>query len=358
LIFLRLSSWHFEFERCRSFSLLFMRVYCLFFLLHTSIAFAQNDAKPQYIRASKVTDIITKPHAGVGLFGGGKDQDVAFKWMCEKANGGDFLILRATGTDAYNPYLQKLCPELNSVATLIIHSREAANDLATREALQHAEAIFISGGDQSNYVKLWRGTAVTDEINAAAKRGVPIGGTSAGLAVLGEYAYSAMNDTVQSADALANPFHERVTIEHDFLRLSQMAHVITDSHFAKRDRMGRLVAFVARIYKDGDREVRGIGIDERSVVLLEPNGNATVVGEGQGAYLMTVLPSKESLVPADPIPPQIKAGAPLQFRVGVLHVPVGRAINFNEWTSPEAERYTLTASDGKLTSSKADRKAY
>lgn len=341
-----------------------MRVLIVLFL--TACAFAQtNDAKPQYIRAGNATDVQKKTQPGVGLFGGGKDQDIAFKWMCAKANGGDFLVLRASGADAYNPYIQKLCPELNSVATLIIHSRDAANDPVTRDVIRNAEAIFIAGGDQSNYVKFWGGTAVTEGIDDAAKRGVPIGGTSAGLAVLGEYSYSAMNDTVQSADALANPFHERITLEHEFLKLPLMRHVITDSHFAKRDRMGRSVAFVARIYNDGNHDVRGIGIDERSVVLLEPDGAAKVVGEGEGAYMMSArkgpLPTVDDFIynffhrHARPV---IQPGRPLWFWTNIQHVSVGGTIDWKKWTSSHAERYTLTARDGKLTSSKAEGKIY
>ncbi|HZU21257.1 MAG TPA: cyanophycinase [Terriglobales bacterium] len=324
-----------------------MRVAFVLLLLSTC-AFAQSDLQPQYIRAGNQSDVVRNPQPGIGLFGGGKDQDAAFQWLCRKANGGDFLILRATGTDAYDPYLQKLCPELNSVATLIIHSREAANGAVTRNALQHAEAIFISGGDQSNYVKFWRDTALTELVNAAAARGVPVGGTSAGLAVLGAYAYSAMNDTVQSADALANPFHERVTIEHNFLQFPLLQHVITDSHFAKRDRMGRLVAFVSRIYSEGDHSIRGIGIDERSVVLLEPDGHAKVVGEGEGAYLLSFGPP----------PRTVAAGKALDATVNVLHVAVGSEIDWKSWKATQGEHYTLTASNGALKSSKPDGKVY
>jgi hypothetical protein len=35
--------------------------------------------------------------------GGGTDVDAAFQWMCQRSGGGDFLVIRATGTDAYNP---------------------------------------------------------------------------------------------------------------------------------------------------------------------------------------------------------------------------------------------------------------
>jgi len=328
----------------------------LIFLLLSLFAFSQTDSTTQYIRAGNQADAVRKPQPGIGLMGGGKDQDEAFQWMCRKANGGDFVVLRATGTDAYNPYLRKLCPELNSVSTLIVHSREAASDPVTRQALRDAEAIFIAGGDQSNYVKFWAGTAVTEEIEAAAKRGVPIGGTSAGLAVLGEYAYSAMNDTVQSVEALANPFHERVTIEHNFLRLPGLENVITDSHFAKRDRMGRLIAFLARIDEDANTEVHGIGIDERSVVLLEPDGKAKVIGEGEGAYML----SGTGIQPRRPPVGHhgIEPGKPLDFGTSVQHVSVGKVIDWKNWTAPEAERYRLTAAGGKLTSTKPDGRIY
>ena len=57
---------------------------------------------------------------GTVLMGGGTDVDGAFQWMCGKSGNGDFLVIRATGTDAYNPYIEQLCPSVNSVATLII----------------------------------------------------------------------------------------------------------------------------------------------------------------------------------------------------------------------------------------------
>jgi hypothetical protein len=64
--------------------------------------FAQ--AKPyRYFRVGNPADVKTRTEAGFALIGGGKDLDPAFLWMCHRSGGGDFLILRATGTDAYNP---------------------------------------------------------------------------------------------------------------------------------------------------------------------------------------------------------------------------------------------------------------
>jgi cyanophycinase len=92
--------------------------------------------------------------------GGGTDVDAAFQWMCQKSSSGDFLVIRATGSDAYNPYIQQLCPAENSVATLIIPNRTAASDPFVISTIQNAEALWIAGGDQSNYVNYWKGTPV------------------------------------------------------------------------------------------------------------------------------------------------------------------------------------------------------
>jgi cyanophycinase len=232
--------------------------------------------------------------------GGGKDLDEAFRWMCERAGGGDFLVLRASGTDAYNPYIAGLedgkgC-KLNSVATLILPTREAAMDPFAAETIAHAEAIFIAGGDQANYIRFWMGTPVQAEMNAAIKRGVPVGGTSAGLAVLGEWAYSAEGDkpddpNLDAKTALMDPLGPRITLVHGFLDIPALKGIITDTHFAKRDRMGRLLAFLSRLSPSGPKastrvtQIRGLGVEQETAVLLQPNGRAAVVGKGS-VYLV------------------------------------------------------------------------
>lgn len=271
---------------------------------------AQTKPQYQYFRTGSARDVAVSTRAGFALMGGGKDLDEAFQWMCERAGGGDFLVLRATGDDDYNPYIQPLC-KLNSVATLILPNRAAAMDPFVAQTIAHAEAIFIAGGDQANYIRFWMGTPVQAEINKAIRRGVPIGGTSAGLAVMGEWAYSAEGDkpddkNLDAKTALADPMGPRVTLVHGFLDIPALKGIITDSHFAKRDRMGRLLVFLAdlntaeRKRQSDDRQVRGLGIDQEAAVLLNRNGGAVVVGKGC-AYL--VEPAKSIALP--------EAGKPL-----------------------------------------------
>ena len=95
----------------------------------------------KYFRAGNSGDVQAKTQAGFALMGGGKDLDQAFKWMCERSGGGDFLVLRATGDDAYNPYVQELC-HVNSVSTLVIPDRAAATDPFVAAAIRKASAVL------------------------------------------------------------------------------------------------------------------------------------------------------------------------------------------------------------------------
>ena len=309
---------------------------------------AQKPKPYQYFRVGNAADVSImsiKTQAGFALMGGGTDLDVAFKWMCDRAGGGDFLILRASGTDDYNPYVQGLC-KVNSVATLILPTREAAMEPEVAAIIAKAEAVFISGGDQAEYINFWKGTPVQEAINAAVRRGVPIGGTSAGLAVQGEYIYSAQNDAedgpnLSSKMALADPFHRQVVIVHGCLENPLLANTITDSHFVARDRMGRLLAMMARILDLGAaKEVRGVGIDQETAVLLEPDGQATVVGKGAAYFLR-----------ASGKPAVVKRGTPLSIGpVTAAKLKAGGTFDVVAWKGSE-EPYVYTVTDGVVRSS-------
>lgn len=307
----------------------------------------------KYFRAGNSTDVQTKTQGGFALLGGGKDLDRVFKWMCERSGGGDFLVLRASGDDAYNPYIQGLC-HLNSVATLVMPDRAAAEDPFAAAAIRNAEAVFIAGGDQANYINFWMGTPVQQALNEAIARNIPMGGTSAGLAVLGEFVYSAQGDVPDgpaliSPETLSNPFHPRVTIVHQFLDIPLLKEVITDTHFSARDRLGRTLVFMARILQDGRApHVRDIAVDERTAVLLEPDGMATVVGAGSAYFLQ-----------ATQKPETCKANTPLTFRgVAVRSLSADERFNVRQWSSREGISYTLSVESGAIHSTLPDGAVY
>lgn len=308
----------------------------------------------KYVRQGSPQDVQTHAEAGVAMMGGGTDLDEAFRWLCAKANGGDFLIVRAHGSLDYNPYVAGLC-QVNSVATLIIPSRKAAQNPRVAEIIRQAEAIFIAGGDQSRYVNFWKGTPVEDAMNAHLAAGKPIGGTSAGLAVLGEFVYGCLEDKPDDADltsreVLADPYVKRVTLVRDFLRVPGLDNVLTDSHFATRDRMGRSLGFLARVVQDGwSKTPREIAIDEKSALLVESNGRAKVVGTGLGVYFLQVTDAPEVCKP----------GQPLTLRnIAAYRAPTGASFDVRAWSGDGGEPYSISVESGQVHTSRPGNAVY
>jgi cyanophycinase len=238
-----------------------------------------------YYLSGSDADVSTPKVGGYLLMGGGRDDPAAFRWFLERAGRGDVLILRASGADGYHAFVAEIAP-VDSVESIVFHHVRASHDAFVLDRIARADAIFLAGGDQWNYVRYWRDTPVAAAINEAARRGVPVGGTSAGLAVLGQFAFSAEHDTVTSAEAEKDPRQPKVALVRDFLRLPGLECLITDSHFTQRNRMGRLRVFLQRL--DGAcATIRGIGLDERTSLLVEPDGTAVVAGGGD-AYVLTL----------------------------------------------------------------------
>ena len=307
----------------------------LFFLLPAS------QAKWKYLRTGNTTDSTVQPRSGFALMGGGAHQDPAFQWLCERTNGGDFLVLSAHDDDAYlkktNEEIKAICP-LNSVATLSFSTRDDSADPKVAQIIEHAESIYLAGGDQSDYVRYWQDTPVQDALNKHIAAGKPLGGLSAGLAVMGEFSFSSMIDTIHSPDALSNPYGNKVTLTRDFLRIPLLAYTITDTHFVKRDRLGRLLVFMARILQDGwARQVRAIAVDENAALLLETDGTSHVVGEGPVYFFQ-----------ATSAPDVCVYRKPLTFSgITVQRVIPGKSFQLMKW-SGEADSYSLSVTEGKV----------
>ena len=310
---------------------------------------AKTSLPYSYFRVGYTDDVTPKPTPGTVMMGGGTDVDAAFQWMCERSGGGDFLVIRATGTDAYNHYIKQLCPGANSVATLIIPTSTAANDSRVAEIIQKAEAIWIAGGDQSDYINYWKGTKVQSALNAQIAKG-PIGGTSAGLNVLSEFVYSAQaSKGVTSSQALANPFNRYMSFERDFVNLPILDGLIGDPHFSERDRMGRDLAFMCRIYLYGWSSLpRTISVDEQTALLIDQNGNGTVVGNG-AVYFMQA-PGK---------PEVCKSNTPLTYRnIDVCRISTGGLFDLNSWTCVGGTDYTVSAIGGVMSSTQVGGSLY
>ncbi|MFM7758272.1 MAG: cyanophycinase, partial [Crocinitomicaceae bacterium] len=118
----------------------------LLFTLIPLISFGQNYTS--YLTGNN-TDMAISPYGGVCLMGGATEDDNAMKWFLQRANGGDILVLRTTGSNGYNSYLySELGVPVNSVETIVCHNILASNESYIIQKINQAEAIWFAGGDQ------------------------------------------------------------------------------------------------------------------------------------------------------------------------------------------------------------------
>ena len=301
-------------------------------------------AKFDYFLTGSGADVVGATQSGLALMGGGTDVDAVFTWMSDRAGGGDFVVIRASGADGYNQYVFDL-GDFDSVETLVLKNQAASFDPFVLQTIRNAEALFVAGGDQSNYVNFWKGTPVEDAIHELAARGIPIGGTSAGTAILSEFVYAAQRQSSTSTEALANPFHRNITLDRDFLVLDHMGGIITDQHLIERDRLGRTLTFMARIVADGwAPESRAIAIDRETAVLVDASGQATVVANA-------THPTPFAYFLRGGTPQVVAPKTPLTYtNIETQRVQPGSTFNLSTWTGTGVTGYTLNVQAGVVTS--------
>lgn len=264
------------------------------------------------------TDTVTTAQGGVCLMGGSRENNEAMKWFLKRANGGDILVLRASGSDGYNDYLfSDLDIPVNSVESIVFKDSSASQEAYIQQKIRQAEGIWLAGGNQWKYVSYWRDTPIGDLINQGIQeRNIVIGGTSAGMAVLCGFYFSAQNGSIHSEQALSNPLDPKIVIDStSFIQLDYLQNVITDTHYAERNRQGRQVAFMAHARQFYQSSVRGIACDERTAVCIAPNGRAYVYGNnpeenGHAYFLQTNCES------GHPAPETYLANQALEWNAG------------------------------------------
>ncbi len=281
------------------------------------------------------------------LLGGGSNDDTeGFQWTIDKLRGCndcatklDVVVLSASGADAWNQFIYDM-DGVDSVETLIITSREDANSAAVKKTVRHAEIIYFGGGNQCNFVRYFKGTEVEEGVEHVYRKGGGIGGTSAGLAIQGSAVYDACtNDSAYSPQALANPYYADVSFTYDFFNWPHMEATITDTHLAQRDRMGRLLAFIARQISDGKYErVLGLGVNEQTSVVVDKEGCARVMGDGPAYFVL-----------ADHKPEVCEAGAPLTYSNFKIWK-VARNGTFDLKKPAKSGSYLISVEKGKITS--------
>ena len=116
--------------------------------------------------------------------------------------------------------------------------------------------------------------------------------------------------------------------------------MITDSHFAKRNRLGRLVTWVARLRKE-DPAIVGLGVDENTALCIDARGEGRVFTDTGGAAWL-VQPQEAAR--------QLQPGRPLSIRdVRITGIGAASRLSLHgpAVTAPAFER-VASARDGRL----------
>jgi cyanophycinase len=133
------------------------------------------------------------------------------------------------------------------------------------EALEQATGVFFTGGNQLRLSATLGGTQVASLVRRLNAQGIPVGGTSAGAAILPEHmiAYGGIGGT---------PLAGMVSLAPG---LGLTNRFLIDQHFRQRDRLGRLLSALSF-----NPFAVGMGLDEDTAAFISPDNLVRVVGSG------------------------------------------------------------------------------
>ena len=150
------------------------------------------------------------------------------------------------------------------VKVVDVSSREDTGSAKAMSAIEEATGLFFTGGDQLHITALLGGTEMDRIIKERVGKGLVLGGTSAGAAMMS-------NSMMLGGESETNPRFGCVEIGPgmDFL-----VGTLIDTHFSQRGRHGRLITATAHYPQD-----MGIGIDEDTALIVKGN-EFEVIGSG------------------------------------------------------------------------------
>ncbi|WP_063850772.1 cyanophycinase [Flammeovirga sp. SJP92] len=212
------------------------------------------------------------------IIGGGKRPPALIQRLADEANlkegYGIVLAMSSIEPDTSSFYGIKQFKELGFTnVQSMYYTHENMPSSSALDSLKGAKLIYITGGDQNRFMKRIEGTGIYEAIHSCYENGGMIAGTSAGAAV--------MSHVMITGDEKNYPEYDDTgrTIESNNLiyskGLGMLKNVIIDQHFIQRSRYNRLFSAVIE-----HPELKGIGIDESTAILVE-NNTAEVVGESQ-----------------------------------------------------------------------------
>lgn len=161
------------------------------------------------------------------------------------------------------------------VKVLDIRDRAQGEEPYFQEFVEECTGVFLTGGDQLRLCGLLADTPLMERIRQRAQlQEISIAGTSAGAAVMGHH-------MIAGGSSGESPNRSLVDMA---MGLGLIPEIVVDQHFHNRNRMARLLSAVST-----HPERLGIGIDEDTCALFEPDGTIFVIGKGT----VTIVDARE-----------------------------------------------------------------
>ncbi|HHU78839.1 MAG: cyanophycinase [Caldicoprobacterales bacterium] len=213
------------------------------------------------------------------IIGGAEDKEnqcTILKKIAKLAGGKEGKLVVLTAATEYPSQVGKEYKDIftqlgiSNVDALHIEKREDAEDPESLTRMEDADCIFFTGGDQLKITSLIGGTKTEHFLKSAFSEGLVIAGTSAGASVMSETMIISGTD---------DEAPKRCTVKMA-PGLGLIKGVVIDQHFAQRGRIGRLLAAIAQ-----NPGMLGIGLDEDTAVVVNPNNILEVIGSNAAAIL-------------------------------------------------------------------------
>lgn len=215
-----------------------------------------------------------RKHAGSLLIIGGAEEREGdpriLREVVRRTEGGKLCVATLASKvgheqwESYHRVFRRLGAK--KISHLDVVQRHMEMDRRAMAAVEGAQTVFFTGGDQLKITSEIGGTAIADAIFAVYERGGLIAGTSAGASVMSE------TMLVGGQAETGYQLGEGVKMAPG---LGLLKRIIIDQHFSERGRIGRLLGAVAM-----NPMFLGIGIDENTSIVVQGGRNFHVLGQG------------------------------------------------------------------------------
>lgn len=211
------------------------------------------------------------------IAGGGLRHNYMMEAFIQLAGGKDARLILIPSA-SQNPlrcvssYIEQFtqlgCSNINYIDSL----NPDINNKKNLDLIEKSNGLFFTGGDQNKLVEVLKGSELLSKIIDRYKSGGVIGGTSAGAAVMSRIMMTSFLEKEEILSGIYPPEMGSYALAEGFGFLDS---VIIDQHFSQRKRHGRLLDAVLQ-----HKGHIGIGIDESTAIIVNPDGRIRVIGEG------------------------------------------------------------------------------